>query len=601
MAIKLTMQHLFLYHRTVSRRTPLLVLVVLLACWLLPQSALAATLRLTPGTGVYTTGGTFTVSVVVDSAGKSINAAEGTLSFDSSQLSVVSASRGNSIFSLWVTEPSFSNSAGTVSFSGGSPAGYSGSAGTVMSVTFRAKTAGTARLTFSQGAVLANDGKGTNVLTNMSSASYTIGAQNTTPQAEVIEYVAPANTPKAPVITSKTHEDQSKWHREKTATLAWSLPAGVTAVRTLLDNRPGTIPTRVYDDPISTITLSNLEEGVSYFHLQFQNEDGWGAVSHYRLAVDTERPGDFTISLPEGADVGNPEQTLVVTATDTVSGIARYQIKIDNNDAFEYVDEEGDGRLLLPSLSPGYHAVMIEAVDAAGNGTVASFSFTIEAFTPPVFTDYPSELGEGIIPVIVGETRPSSTVEVMLTRLGSEPTRYEVRSDDTGKFVFIPEGSFTSGVYEITARATDSRGAQSEVSEGIRIAVQEPGFIRIGTFLISVLSVILSLFALVLLTVIGFWYVVAYMRRFRRQVGVESKEALVMLRREFTSLQSALEVHEATLVESRKGGKLTKAEADMVVALKTALAEAESRVEKEMSDVDRLVRGRGDISLRKQG
>lgn len=582
-------------HHKLLRRVCLCFLFTLLFGLVMPAGVLAATLRLTPGTGVYTTGGTFTVSVVVDSAGKSINAAEGTLSFDPDQLAVVSASRGNSIFSLWVTEPSFSNSAGTVSFSGGSPAGYSGSAGTVMAVTFRAKTAGTARLTFNQGAVLANDGKGTNVLTNMSSASYTIGAQNSTPQAEVIEYVAPANTPKAPVITSSTHGDPAAWYREKTATLSWSLPAGVTAMRTLLDGRPSSVPTRVYDDPISTITLSDLPEGVSYFHLQFQNEDGWGAVSHYRLAVDTERPADFSISLPPDADLGNPEQTLQVTATDTLSGIAKYQIKIDNTDAFTYVDEERDGLLVLPTLAPGYHAVIIEAIDGAGNGTVASFSFTIEAFAPPTFTDYPRELGEGIIPVILGQTRASATVEIMLTRLGSEPVRYEVESDESGKFTFIPAGSFTTGVYEITARATDRRGAQSEVSSPIRIAVQQPGLIRFGSLLVSALSVIISLAAVVVLTVVGCWYLVTYVRRFRGRVSVESREALTILHREFTALRSALSAHETALVESRKGGKLTKAEMEMVETLTVALADAEARVAKEITDVDRLARGQGVI------
>jgi hypothetical protein len=578
----------------------LLVFCFFLLMWcILPQTTRAATLRLTPGTGVYTTGGTFTVSVIVDSAGKSINAAEGTLSFDPNQIAVVSASRSNSIFSLWVTEPSFSNSAGTVSFSGGSPAGYSGSAGSVMSVTFRAKTAGTARLTLSQGAVLANDGKGTNVLTSMSSGSYTIGAQNTTPQAEVIAYVPPANTPSAPIITSSTHEDPGSWYREKNATLAWSLPSGVTAVRTLLDNRPSSVPTRVYEDPISQITLTDLPDGVSYFHLQYQNADGWGAVSHYRLAVDTERPDDFTISTPNDVDPGNPEQVIFVTATDTTSGIARYQIKIDNNDSFSYVDEERDGRLVLPFLDPGYHAVIVEALDAAGNGTVASHSFTIEAFTPPVFIDYPSELGEGVIPVIVGETRPSSTVEVTVTRLGSEPVRYEVYSDETGRFTFIPAGSFSTGVYELVARATDSRGAQSEVSSAIRIAVQQPGFIRIGSFLVSVISMMLSLVALIVVSIIGSWYLLAYMRRLRQRVSVESKEALAMLRREFSTLRDTIARHEAALGESRKGGKMTKAESDMVAAVLDALQDAEARVEKEISDVDRLVRGRSDGSLRK--
>ena len=85
----------------------------------------AATLSVSPGTGVYTAGQTFTVRVVVNTAGANINAAEGTLSFKPEELSVVSVAKG-SIFNLWTADPSFSNSAGTVTFSGGTPTGYTG-------------------------------------------------------------------------------------------------------------------------------------------------------------------------------------------------------------------------------------------------------------------------------------------------------------------------------------------------------------------------------------------------------------------------------------------------------------------------------------------
>jgi len=579
-------------HTSFCAKVPRFLAVLVCVLWVIfPLRSEAATLRVTPATGVYTTNSTFSVTVSVNSQGAAINAAEGTLRFDPNQLAVVSVSRASSIFSLWVTEPTFSNSAGTISFSGGSPAGYTGSAGTVMSITFRAKTAGTARLTFGDGAVLANDGRGTNVLSSMSSATFTIGAENRTPVPEVIEYVPPANTPGAPKVTSKTHPNPQAWYRERTAVLAWTLPPGITAVRTLLNDRSSAVPTRVYDDPITTITLEDLPEGVSYFHIQFQNEDGWGAVTHYRLAVDTERPADFSIDLPENSDPGNPEQTLVTTATDTVSGIDRYMIKLNTSDAFEYRDEDRDGRLQLPPLEPGYHAVIIEAKDAAGNGSVSSFSFTIEAFSPPQFVDVPVELTEGIIPVLRGTTRPSSSVTVTLRKLGDEPTTFSVASDETGLFQFIPTGALSTGVYEVTAQATDARGAQSEVSSPVRIAVQQPGFIRIGAAVVNVLSVILSLVALSVLTMVSFWYLYVYLRRFRRQVKVESREALAILRREFATLHSTLGREESGLLEARKGGKLTKAEATMISTLRAELQAAEARVEKEISDVSHLADG----------
>jgi hypothetical protein len=576
----------------------LLIVDIVFLFFICTASAEAATLRLTPGTGVYTTGSNFTVTVMVDSAGKPINAAEGTISFNPKEVSVVSVSRASSIFSLWVTEPTFSNSAGTISFSGGSPAGYTGGAGTVMSVTLRASTAGAPRLNFTQGSVLANDGKGTNVLTNMSSGSYTIGAATAAPTPEVIEYVAPANTPPAPVVRSSTHDNERAWHTAKEAVLSWELPAGVTAVRTLLDDRSGTIPTKVYEEPLRTLTLSDLPEGVSYFHIQFKNEEGWGKVTHYRLAVDSEKPRAFTIALPPDADLSNAQQTLLLMATDTASKVKRFQVKIDNEPAYEYLDEESTGKIQLPVLTPGYHAVVIEAFDEAGNGIIGSFSFTTEAFDPPVFTEYPRELGVGIIPVIKGATRPRSIVLVTLTRVGADSAEYTVTSNDDGVFTFIPESSFSSGVYEVVARATDERGAQSEASPAIRIAVQQPGFLRVGSFIVSVLSVVVSLVALTALSVIGSWLLIGYLRRFRRRITVESKEASAMLKREFAHLAATLAAHEAALIEARKGAKLTKAEADMITALTTALREAERRVEKEVSDVERVARGSSDITLK---
>lgn len=555
-----------------------------------PSLVEAATLRLSPATGVYSAGNTFTVSVLVDSAGKSINAAEGTITYNSREVSVVSVSRSSSIFNLWVTEPSFSNSAGTISFSGGSPAGYTGKSGTVMTITMRAAAAGTPKLNFSSGAVLANDGKGTNVLTGMSGATFTIGATASTPEPEVIEYVAPPNTPGAPRVRSSTHPDEEAWYKSSTAELSWDVPADVVSVRTLLDRSPTGVPSKVYESPISNITLPDLPQGVSYFHLQFKNEDGWGRVAHYRLAVDNESPTNLLIALDPATDLGNPEQVLLVTASDTASKIVRYQVKIDNNDAIEVLDPKATGRIVLPTLDPGYHAVIVEAYDEAGNGVVGSITFTIESFEPPKFTDYPTELGVGVIPVIKGQTRPDASVEVVLTKVGTEPRRYTVTSDASGQFIFIPESSFDVGVYEIQAQATDVRGAQSEASRAIKIAVQQPGLLRVGSMLVSAMSVVLSLLALVAVTIIAAWYLILYMRRFRRTVAVEAKEAITILRREFAALSQVLDEFETNLSTGKRGSKVTS-EQVMLDTLRAALAEAESRVEKEVSDVDRIVRG----------
>jgi hypothetical protein len=565
--------------------------VLLLAFFLLaPLSSLAANLSLSPNTGVYTAGATFTVRATVDTAGKSINAAEGTLKFNPQELTVVSINRANSIFNLWVTEPTFSNTAGTISFSGGMPTGYTGSSGTIFSVTFRTVSASNPRVSITNGSVLANDGMGTNVLTSMNGGSYTVQAASTSPTPEVVEYVAPANTPAAPQVTSATHADEEEWYRTKNATLSWSLPAGVTSVRTLLDSIPSSVPTKVYEEPISSITLTDLDEGESYFHIQFKNADGWGRVTHYRLAVDTVAPKNFEISFSGEPDISSPIQTLALKAEDDTSNVRRYSIKIDDVEAYEFIDEEDTGMVTLPTLLPGYHSVIIEAFDEAGNSAVASFSFTISAFDKPVFTEYPSEINEEVIPVVRGLTRPNAVVEVTVLRIGAEPTVYTMTADEAGVFTLIPSGTFSTGVYELTARATDTFGAQSEVSEAIKIAVQQPGYVQIGSFLINILSVVIPLLAMTLLLIAGTWFMVMYLRRFRRRVTVESGEAVAIVAKEFTSLREMLATKQLALSDSRKTKKLTKAEEEVFATLDTALATAQNNIQKEVSDVQALVR-----------
>jgi hypothetical protein len=145
------------------------------------STAQAASMYFYPASKTVNVGDIIKVSVVVNTAGEAINNAEANISFPSEMLDVASISKG-SVFSLWVEEPSFSNAAGTVSFNGGVPTpGYNGSAGTLLSITFRAKKAGTASVYFAAGAVRANDGIGTDVLNGMGQASFTLVDKTTPP------------------------------------------------------------------------------------------------------------------------------------------------------------------------------------------------------------------------------------------------------------------------------------------------------------------------------------------------------------------------------------------------------------------------------------
>lgn len=552
--------------------------------------AMAATLNVSPATGVYGSGSTFTVRVAVDTKGAAINAADGTITFDNKALQVVSVSRSSSIFNLWTTEPAFSNSAGTINFSGGTPTGYTGGSGTVMTITFRTLGSGSARVNFGSGSVLAADGRGTNVLSSMGSGAYTISAASETPEPEaIVEFVAPANTPAAPKITSETHPDSSGWSKERTAVLRWTLPADVVAVRTTLDESSTAIPTKVYDSPIKDITLSDLEEGVSYFHIQFKNAEGWGKVTHYRLAVDTTAPQNVVLSLKPDSNLANPTQIVVASTTDTNgSPIKTFKVQLNGAAPVEYKNEDGKNEIKLENLAPGRQTIVVEVVDAAGNSIVSTFTFEIESFEAPRLSDVPAEISTGVIPVFLGTTRPNATVAVTLIKTGQEPSIYEVKSDESGAFRFIPNSALTEGVYTLTSTAHDEFGAQSGVSDPVQFVVQPMGLLRIGSFLIDVLSVVIPLVALLVLAALGSLYFLARYRRFRTLLNRESSEVGTALHTQFVAIEALLNNHEADIVRSRKTGKLTATEEVLITDVRDVLKSAERIVQKEVTDVTKL-------------
>lgn len=135
----------------------------------------AANLTLVPSAGNYSEGKAFSVSVNVVSTDQAMNAVQGKLFFSKDTLEVVGISKNNSIISLWVQEPSFSNATGAITFEGVvfNP-GYKGPDGRLLTITFKAKNTGDSIVNFSESSVYANNGEGTNILKNSINGRYII-------------------------------------------------------------------------------------------------------------------------------------------------------------------------------------------------------------------------------------------------------------------------------------------------------------------------------------------------------------------------------------------------------------------------------------------
>lgn len=167
------------------------------ALFLAPAFASAATLELWSERATVRAGETVVVRLLVESD-QPLNAVEGLVSFPADLLSVTSISKTGSVVALWVEEPSYSNAQGTVSFSGGVPnPGYMGDFRRVINIEFRAKAAGSATIAIQNASVLANDGAGTNILTQRTPATLTIseGAASASQEESAAEESEPAASP----------------------------------------------------------------------------------------------------------------------------------------------------------------------------------------------------------------------------------------------------------------------------------------------------------------------------------------------------------------------------------------------------------------------
>jgi len=177
-----------------------LVLATLAVIVLSPQAKVFAdTLFVSPTSGSYSVGQIFSTRVLVSSPSRAVNAISGTISFSRDKMQVVSVSKAGSILSLWVEEPSFSSSVGTVNFEGVVPnPGYIGSSGTIITVNFRVTAPGDANVRVSSGSILANDGLGTNVLRTLGTSSFTFSPATPAPvPTSVVE--EPADLVEEPV------------------------------------------------------------------------------------------------------------------------------------------------------------------------------------------------------------------------------------------------------------------------------------------------------------------------------------------------------------------------------------------------------------------
>jgi len=471
----------------------LLAVIGMLTAWGgIPVAHAAASLYFSPSSIKANVGATTTVTLFVSSPDQAMNSAGGTIVLPESYVTPVSVSKSGSILSTWPEEPTISGA--TIRFSGGLPTpGYTGGSGKILSFTIRGKAEGTGLITINSGKILANDGKGTNIIASSGTATVTV-----------------SRTISGATISSPTHPDPDKWYNKRDAELTWTKPAGVSSFSYSLTHDGGAAGTSQSSTTAQSASFTNLAEGVWTFSLTAKYSDGKTADSSYTLRIDVTPPNPFSVKVTQ-TGLNDAFPTLTYSTTDVPSGIDYYLIFVD----LEEVGKTTETTFKLPRQRPGTHKITVKAVDKAGNVTEATATFSIEGFAGPVITSYPrfvsvlqpitlkgkAYYGARLVLFIDGKQAVELVVKDILTirqrqALGSGT----VADDQEVEWTYAYDGLLLPGKHHFFATQIKTDGAESNPSNTVTVRVLA-GSVNLGGVIIPMLFVVIVL--LLLLAIVG--------------------------------------------------------------------------------------------------
>lgn len=520
----------------------------------------AATLYLSTKTESVAIGDTIEVDVKIDSEDISFNAAQANIKFPPEILEISFLDRSKSVFNFWLEEPNFSNSNGSVGFIGGSTAGFSGKSLQILKIVFKVKEIGTANLIFAEGAITANDGGGTNILSEMRGIQISsIPKQQLIEISRPIQIIRPPapsrNLPQRPDIKIPLYPDSQRWHNFTSPFFVqWELPPDVTGVSTALNQSPGFIPFRS-EGLFESKQFPALEDSIWYIHVRFRNNVGWGPTAHYRVAIDTAPPLSFTVGIAGETASDNPQPTVIYQTGDALSGLDHYEVKINGKSTTTL-----HSFLTFDPLPPKKYLIRAKAADKAGNATESALEIEILPIASPVITSISKDVfvGEGGLE-IAGNSLPNTFILLSVkSKSGQNILSTIINSDKNGDWSTKIDQPLKKGWYFIEVTAQDGRGALSLAVKSDLFKAKERPLFTIAGFGITQFwffaGLIIILIAGFLAGMIShhFWRV-----RVSRRIVVAQRDILAtfgLIRKDVDKMLSAyldktIEEHEKTEIE----------------------------------------------------
>ena len=299
-------------------------------------------------------GDTFTIDWFLDSQNESINALDFKLNFDKDILQGVSANNGNSSFSIWIKNPQFDNSKGTLSLTAGAPNGINNSSILIFHSVFKAIKAGTAQISLDPASVLfKNDSKATKANLKFAALSF---------------IVAPGELLPAVHVYSPTDPDQNAWYKSHDVSINF-------------DPRPGEVYSYSFSSNLevypedqtssgNSANYKNIPDGIYYFKLNSKvGPSIWRETAVFRVQIDSTPPEGFKVAISQDPKLFDGKQFAIFNAVDKTSGILHYKIK---SGLTASKDAQNPQQISRPIIGG---SIQVLALDNAGNARAESINY----------------------------------------------------------------------------------------------------------------------------------------------------------------------------------------------------------------------------------
>lgn len=305
------------------------------------------------------------------------------------------------------------------------------------------------------------------------------------------------------------------------------------------------------------------------------------------LEEDNEPPLPFEIMVDNEGDPTNPRPLLYFQTKDLGSGLSHYEIRIDQGDFFSLLKGETNP-FRLPFQSPGLHNILVKAFDMVGNYRESTVDVNVGSIASPIITVCPTTFfsGEELLH-LEGTSLPSHKIIIFLKKDEKLIRQWETSSNEKGEWYFETDELFKSGIYKISARTQNSKGAVSNPSEDCIFKIVLSG-LPIGPWIIDYRYLtLLALLILILLLIIVI-YLYWRHRKTKKLIEKEAEDLKNKFYKEYKELQDAIEKEIKEIRKIKTEREFTKEEKEREEKLLKELSDVERVLIKELKDIEEI-------------